>query len=59
MNYSELLNKAEQDGMNCAETALGRMMNMVEEETGSWPNWSDQVPSWILKNFGYAKVDRK
>ncbi len=53
MTYSKLLSKAENDGMNCAETALGRMMDIVEEETGKWPNWNDEVPEWILKNFGY------
>lgn len=54
MTYSRLLAKAEQDGNNCAEVALGRMMDIVEEQTGSWPNWNDQVPEWILNNFGYA-----
>ena len=52
MTYIELLDKAEADGMNLAEIALCRMMDIVEEETGSWPNWEDEAPQWVLDNFG-------
>ncbi len=55
MTYSKLLAKAEQDGCNCAEIALGRMMDIVEEQTGRWPNWNEEVPGWILNNFGYTQ----
>lgn len=52
MTYTELLKEANKQGLNLADVALGRMMDMVEEETGKWPNWSDTVPEWILENFG-------
>ena len=51
MTYSELLEKAYANGMNCAEVALGQMMDIVEEETGKFPGWSDAVPEWVIKNF--------
>ena len=53
MTYQELLESVE-DQMSCAEVALGRMMDIVEEQTGSFPSWDDKAPEWILKNFGRA-----
>ena len=50
LTYSELLDIMYKDGNNLADVAMGRMMNIVEEETGNFPNWSDIVPEWILKN---------
>ena len=50
MTYNELLEKMENLGYNCAECALGRMMDIVEEETGEFPEWDDKAPDWIIKN---------
>lgn len=50
MTYSELLDVMYENGNNLADVALGRMMIIVEEETGKFPNWSDIVPEWIIKN---------
>ena len=52
MTYSELLSRAEEGGANCADVALGRMMDIVEEESGTFPNWDDEAPEWILEHFG-------
>jgi len=57
MTYKEILKKAERNGMNLAEVALGRMMDIVEEETGEWPKWNDEAPEWVHKNFGFKKED--
>ena len=57
MTYTELLEKALKT-MNRADVALGRMMDIVEEQTGRFPAWSDEVPAWILENFGYGYLDR-
>ena len=57
MTYSELLEKAEQN-MNMADVALGRMMAIVEEQTGIFPSWNDEAPDWILRNFGYGYLDK-
>ena len=53
MTYSKLLDWAYSKGMNLADVALGSMMDIVEEQTGNWPKWTDKVPEWILENFGY------
>jgi len=53
MTYKEILKKAERNGMNLAEVALARMMDIVEEETGNWPKWTDEAPEWVVKNFGF------
>lgn len=52
MTYSELLSWAFKHGMNCADIALGDMMDIVAEEEGTYPAWSDRAPEWILSNFG-------
>lgn len=33
------------------DCTLGRWMDEVEEATGKWPEWSDQVPDYIEKEF--------
>ena len=58
MTYRELLERAERNGMNMADVAVGRMMDIVEEQTGSWPNWDDEAPVWVLRNFGYGYLDQ-
>ena len=51
MTYSKLEDLIEEAGYN--PVALWRMMDIVEEQTGKYPRWDDQVADWILKNFGY------
>lgn len=48
--YEQLLNHMERMGNNLADVALGRMMDIVEEQTGTWPNWSDIAPDWVVRN---------
>ena len=55
MTYNEVLKKALALGMNCADVALGSMMDIVEEQTGEWPSWDDEAPAWILDNFGLRR----
>ena len=56
MTYTKLLEWAEENtNMNLADVALAEMMDIVEEETGTYPRWNDEVPQWILDNFGYKK----
>ena len=52
MTFDELLNFLYDRGDNLADVALGRMMDSVEEETGHWPSWTDEVPEWILEICG-------
>ncbi len=48
--YRQLVDRMERNGNNLADVAVGRMMEMVEEETGIFPNWSDVAPEWVVKN---------
>ena len=51
--FSELVNIMEKNGANLAEVAIGRMMDIIEEETGDFPNWTDIAPEWVVNNcFG-------
>lgn len=52
MTYAELVGVMVGKGCNLAPFAIGRMMDMVEEETGEFPNWSDLVPDWVLESCG-------
>ena len=51
MTFRELLERVEQTN-NCADIALADMMDIIEEQTGVWPEWTDEAPEWVLKNFG-------
>lgn len=48
--YEKLVDYLIKKGNNLAEIAIGDMMEIVENETGTFPNWNDIVPDWILKN---------
>ena len=48
--YRTLLAEMQRRGANFAEVAIGRMMSIVEEETGNFPEWSDTPPDWVLRN---------
>lgn len=50
MTYAQLVRKMEDRGCNLADVAIGRMMDIVEEETGKWPNWDDEAPEWVINN---------
>lgn len=52
MTYQELVETMQERGANLADVAIGRMMDMVEEETGVWPNWDDPAPDWVLEAAG-------
>ena len=50
MTYSELVTRMEKAGNNLAEVAIGSMMDIVEEETGRFPDWDDEAEDWVIKN---------
>lgn len=47
--FNELLEIMFDNGANCADVALGRMMDDIEEETGKWPRWDQVAPDWVVK----------
>ena len=49
MSCEQLLHTAESHGMNLAEMAIERIMDIAEDETGKWPDWTDPAPDWIVK----------
>lgn len=46
--FSDLLHIMESSGNVLAEVALGRMMDIVEEKTGEFPDWDSQAPDWVI-----------
>lgn len=46
--YEEILYILEERGC-IVETTIERMMIIVEEQTGTAPNWNDNAPEWIIK----------
>lgn len=48
--FGKLVEVMKSNGNNLAEVAIGRMMNIIEEETGRFPDWSDNAPEWVVKN---------
>ena len=48
--FSKLVDIMEASGCNLADLAIGRMMDIIEEQTGKFPNWEDIAPNWVVKN---------
>ena len=48
--FQQLLDYMFDRGNNLADVAIGRMMSMVEEDTGNFPEWSDIAPAWVVNN---------
>ena len=48
--YRQLVDRMESKGNNLADVAVGRMMDIVEEQTGTYPDWDDFAPDWVVKN---------
>ena len=48
--FSQLEEMMFEKGNNLADVAIGRMMTMIEEETGQFPSWNDNAPAWVVKN---------
>ena len=48
--YQQLVDRMESKGNNLADVAVGRMMDIVEEQTGTYPDWNDVAPEWVVKN---------
>lgn len=51
MTFNELVDMAMVAGNNLADLAIGRMMDIIEEETGVWPDWNDVAPEWVVKQI--------
>lgn len=47
--YSELVEIAEKSGANLADVAIGRMMDIIEAETGHFPSWDEEAPKWVVE----------
>lgn len=50
MTYEQLIELMESRGCNLAEVAIGRMMDIVEEETGRFPDFDETAPEWVINN---------
>lgn len=37
------------ESMDILECTIGRWMDIVEEETGNFPKWNEQIPQWVNK----------
>ena len=46
--FSQLLNIMERCGNNLAYLAVGRWMDAVELQTGTFPEWDDFAPEWCV-----------
>lgn len=48
ITFSQLLHRMEANGNNLAEVAIGRMMDIIEEQTGIFPDWNSTAPDWVV-----------
>lgn len=50
MTFAQLVDTMTKYGNNLSDVAIGRMMTIIEEETGVFPDWDDQAPEWVVNN---------
>lgn len=50
--FSQLVDFMVSRGCNNADIAIADMMDIIETETGKWPNWDDIAPEWVVKQCG-------
>lgn len=50
--FSQLVDLMVSRGCNNADIAIADMMDIIETETGKWPNWDDIAPEWVVKQCG-------
>ena len=48
--FRQLVDRMERMGNNLADVAVGRMMEIIEEQTGDYPSWGDIAPDWVVRN---------
>lgn len=53
MTYGKLVEMMEDHGNNLAEVAIGRMMTIIEEQTGHFPNWDEEAADWVKNQCGF------
>ena len=49
-SFNDLETIMNKNGCNLADIAIGRMMDIIYDETGEYPSWSDIAPDWVVKN---------
>jgi hypothetical protein len=53
MTYGKLVEMMEDHGNNLAEVAIGRMMTIIEEQTGHFPDWDEEAADWVKNQCGF------
>ena len=48
MTFNELILLMESNGCNLSDIAIGRMMIIIEEQTGNFPDYDDPAPLWVI-----------
>lgn len=47
--YRDLIVKLEMNGCTLADMIISRMMVIVEEETGKFPDYGELAPDWFVE----------
>lgn len=48
--YYELVIQMEKQGMNRPMDYIGEIMDLIEAKTGTWPDWDDIAPDWVVND---------
>ncbi|MBQ3405671.1 MAG: hypothetical protein IJH11_00295 [Lachnospiraceae bacterium] len=57
MTFAEVEDRALANSMNLAQSTVMSMMDIIQEQTGRWPEWNEQAPKWVLDNFGIKEAN--
>ncbi len=50
MTFRDLVGRMEKNGCNLADVAVGRMMDIANEQDGMYYDWGDPAPDWVIRN---------
>lgn len=54
MTYAEIAGSLYEKGYTMADAATERMMDLVQDETGIWPDWDEPAPTWVIVACGLS-----
>lgn len=54
MTFAELARAMYAAGYTMADAAVDRMKDLIQDETGIWPDWDEPAPTWVIAACGFS-----
>ena len=54
MTFAELARAMYDKGYTMADAAVDRMKDLLQDETGIWPDADEPAPAWVIAACGFS-----